>query len=96
MHLRFDIRVIAAAGHQERLLALPTSASPGRRPVIKAQTHRSQEQNRAEAWAGCRSWWTASPSRRVAPCDQADAGLERRVGARACAHKSKRCAEGQE
>lgn len=51
IHLRFDIRNSSLApDHKERLLALPDQRiTRGGVLVIKAQTHRSQDMNRAEA-----------------------------------------------
>jgi ribosome-associated protein len=51
IHLRFDIpRSSLAADHKERLLALADSRiTRDGVLVIKAQTHRSQDMNRAEA-----------------------------------------------
>lgn len=52
IHLRFDIRSSSLAGdHKERLLALRDARiTRDGVLVIKAQTHRSQEMNRAEAF----------------------------------------------
>jgi ribosome-associated protein len=52
VRLRFDIRNSSlAADHKERLLALPDQRiTRGGVLVIKAQSHRSQDLNRAEAW----------------------------------------------
>jgi ribosome-associated protein len=51
VHLRFDIRNSSLAeDHKERLLALPDQRiTRDGVLVIKAQTHRSQDMNRAEA-----------------------------------------------
>jgi ribosome-associated protein len=51
IHLRFDIRNSSLAeDHKERLLALPDQRiTRDGVLVIKAQTHRSQDMNRAEA-----------------------------------------------
>lgn len=51
VHLRFDIRRSSLAeDHKERLLALPDQRiTRDGVLVIKAQTHRSQDMNRAEA-----------------------------------------------
>jgi ribosome-associated protein len=51
VHLRFDIRNSSLAeDHKERLLALPDQRiTRDGVLVIKAQTHRSQDRNRAEA-----------------------------------------------
>ena len=51
IHLRFDIRASSLPqAHQERLLRLNDSRITGDGVVvIKAQSHRSQEMNRAEA-----------------------------------------------
>ena len=51
IHLRFDIRASSLPpAHQERLLRLNDSRLTGDGVVvIKAQSHRSQEMNRAEA-----------------------------------------------
>ena len=53
VHLRFDIRASSLpAEHKARLLALHDQRiSRSGVLVLKAQTHRSQEMNRAEAWA---------------------------------------------
>lgn len=53
VHLRFDIRASSLpADHQARLLASGDQRiTRAGVLVIKAQTHRSQEMNRAEAWA---------------------------------------------
>jgi ribosome-associated protein len=52
IHLRFDIRRSSLPeDHKERLLALPDQRiTRGGVVVIKAQTHRSQDMNRAEAF----------------------------------------------
>jgi ribosome-associated protein len=52
IHLRFDIRNSSLApDHKERLLALADQRiTRDGVLVIKAQSHRSQEMNRAEAW----------------------------------------------
>ena len=52
IHLRFDIRNSSLApDHKERLLALADQRiTRDGVLVIKAQTHRSQDMNRAEAW----------------------------------------------
>ena len=52
IHLRFDIRNSSLAqDHKERLLALrDTRITRDGVLVIKAQAHRSQDMNRAEAW----------------------------------------------
>src|SRR5687768_7829999 len=52
IHLRFDIPNSSLPDdHKERLLALPDSRiTRDGVLVIKAQTHRSQDMNRAEAW----------------------------------------------
>src|SRR3954466_10583971 len=52
IHLRFDIRNSSLADdHKERLLALRDSRiTRDGVLVIKAQSHRSQDMNRAEAW----------------------------------------------
>lgn len=52
IHLRFDIRSSSLpADHKERLLALRDARiTRDGVLVIKAQAHRSQEMNRAEAW----------------------------------------------
>jgi ribosome-associated protein len=52
VHLRFDIRNSSLApDHKERLLALADQRiTRDGVLVIKAQSHRSQELNRAEAW----------------------------------------------
>ena len=52
IHLRFDIRKSSlAADHKERLVALADQRiTRDGVLVIKAQTHRSQDMNRAEAW----------------------------------------------
>lgn len=52
VHLRFDIRASSLpADHKARLLALHDHRiSRAGVLVLKAQTHRSQEMNRAEAW----------------------------------------------
>ena len=51
IHLRFDIRKSSLAeDHKERLLAMPDQRiTRDGVLVIKAQTHRSQDMNRAEA-----------------------------------------------
>ena len=51
IHLRFDIRASSLPpAHQERLLGLNDSRITGDGVVVvKAQSHRSQEMNRAEA-----------------------------------------------
>jgi len=53
VHLRFDIRASSLpAFYQERLLALRDShITEGGLVIIKAQRHRTQEQNRADALA---------------------------------------------
>ena len=52
IHLRFDIRNSSLApDHKERLLALADQRiTRDGVLVIKAQSHRSQDMNRAEAW----------------------------------------------
>jgi len=52
IHLRFDIRKSSLPpAHKERLLALPDRRiTRDGVLVIKAQSHRTQELNRAEAW----------------------------------------------
>lgn len=52
IHLRFDIRKSSLPpDHKERLLALPDRRiTRDGVLVIKAQSHRTQELNRAEAW----------------------------------------------
>ena len=52
IHLRFDIRNSSLAeAHKERLLALrDTRITRDGVLVIKAQSHRTQDMNRAEAW----------------------------------------------
>ncbi len=52
VHLRFDIRSSSLApDHKERLLALADQRiTRDGVLVIKAQSHRSQDMNRAEAW----------------------------------------------
>ncbi|KQT10805.1 alternative ribosome rescue aminoacyl-tRNA hydrolase ArfB [Ramlibacter sp. Leaf400] len=52
VHLRFDIRASSLpADHKARLLALQDRRiSRAGVVVLKAQTHRSQDMNRAEAW----------------------------------------------
>src|SRR5665647_2870592 len=52
IHLRFDIRNSSLApDHKERLLALPDQRiTRDGVLVIKAQTHRSQDMNRADAF----------------------------------------------
>jgi len=53
VHLRYDIRASSLpADHKARLLALNDHRiSRAGVLVLKAQTHRSQDMNRAEAWA---------------------------------------------
>lgn len=53
VHLRFDIRASSLPVHvKDRLLAWPDQrVSKDGVVVIKAQTARTQEQNKAEAWA---------------------------------------------
>lgn len=53
VHLRYDIRASSlAADHKARLLALNDNRiSRSGVLVLKAQVHRSQEMNRAEAWS---------------------------------------------
>ncbi|EGI77489.1 alternative ribosome rescue aminoacyl-tRNA hydrolase ArfB [Hylemonella gracilis] len=53
VHLRFDIRASSLPEHvKDRLLAWPDQrVSKDGVVVIKAQTARTQEQNKAEAWA---------------------------------------------
>ena len=80
VHLRFDIRNSSLApDHKERLLALADQRiTRDGVLVIKAQTQRSQDMNRAEAWGRLQelvdSVAAAAPA---AAADQADAGVEK-------------------
>ena len=58
IHLRFDIRASSLPqAHQERLLKLNDSRITGDGVVvIKAQSHRSQDMNRAEALQRLNEW----------------------------------------
>ena len=86
MHLRFDIRASSLPEfYKERLLALGDSRI-GRNGVlvIKAQEHRSQEQNRAAALERLRSLiaQAAQPARPRVPTRPSRASAERRLDAK--------------
>ena len=98
IHLRFDIRNSSLApDHKERLLALADQRiTRDGVLVIKAQSHRSQDMNRAEAWGGCRSWWTAWP-RRPGRAGRPGRRWGRKSGGwrpRTCARRSRSCEAG--
>ena len=79
IHLRFDIRNSSLApDHKERLLALADQRiTRDGVLVIKAQTHRSQDMNRAEAMGRLQELVdSVAVPPRPAPRHQADAGLE--------------------
>jgi len=83
VHLRFDIRASSLPDAvKERLLALPDSRITQEGVlVIKAQTSRSQEQNRAEAMQRLQELVAsvATPPRRRRPTKPTQASKRRRL-----------------
>ena len=80
IHLRFDIRNSSLApDHKERLLALADQRiTRDGVLVIKAQTHRSQDMNRAEAWGRLQELVdSVAVAPRHAPAHPSHAGLEK-------------------
>ncbi len=83
VHLRFDIRKSSLSpDHKERLLALPDRRiTRDGVLVIKAQSHRTQELNRAEAWGRLRELVesVAQPPRQRRPTRPTAASRRRRL-----------------
>jgi ribosome-associated protein len=86
IHLRFDIRNSSLAeDHKERLLALPDQRiTRDGVLVIKAQTHRSQDMNRAEALGRLQELVdsVAEPPRPRRPTKPTQASKRRRLEAK--------------
>jgi ribosome-associated protein len=86
VHLRFDIRNSSLAeDHKERLLALPDQRiTRDGVLVIKAQTHRSQDMNRAEALGRLQELVdsVAQPPRQRRPTKPTQASKRRRLEAK--------------
>ena len=86
VHLRFDIRNSSLAeDHKERLLALPDQRiTRDGVLVIKAQTHRSQDMNRAEALGRLQELVdsVAQPPRLRRPTKPTQASKRRRLEAK--------------
>ena len=86
IHLRFDIRNSSLAeDHKERLLALPDQRiTRDGVLVIKAQTHRSQDMNRAEALGRLQELVdsVAQPPRQRRPTKPTKASKRRRLEAK--------------
>ena len=83
IHLRFDIRKSSLPpDHKERLLALPDRRiTRDGVLVIKAQSHRTQELNRAEAWGRLHELVesVAQPPRQRRPTKPTAASRRRRL-----------------
>ena len=83
IHLRFDIRNSSLApDHKERLLALPDQRITRQGVlVIKAQSHRSQDMNRAEAFGRLQELVdsVAQPPRERRPTRPTQASKRRRL-----------------
>jgi ribosome-associated protein len=83
IHLRFDIRKSSLAeAHKERLLALPDGRiTRDGVLVIKAQQHRSQDMNRAEAFGRLQELVdsVAAPPRVRRPTKPTQASKKRRL-----------------
>ena len=86
VHLRFDIpRSSLPPDHKERLLALPDRRiSRDGVLVIKAQSHRTQELNRAEAWGRLQELVdsVATPPKRRRPTRPTAGSRQRRLEAK--------------
>jgi ribosome-associated protein len=86
VHLRFDIRRSSLPeDHKERLLALSDRRiTRDGVLVIKAQSHRTQELNRAEAWGRLQELVdsVATPPRRRRPTKPTAASRRRRLEAK--------------
>ena len=86
VHLRFDIRRSSLPpDHKERLLALPDRRiTRDGVLVIKAQAHRTQELNRAEAWGRLQEIVdsVAAPPRQRRPTRPTAASKQRRLQAK--------------
>lgn len=86
IHLRFDIRRSSLPqDHKERLLALPDRRiTRDGILVIKAQSHRTQELNRAEAWGRLQEVVdsVATPPRHRRPTKPTAASRRRRLEAK--------------
>lgn len=86
VHLRFDIRRSSLPeDHKERLLALADRRiTRDGVLVIKAQSHRTQEMNRAEAWARLQELVdsVAAPPRRRRPTKPTAGSRRRRLEAK--------------